>query len=589
MRLPRPFFRLPLRFDVARLREEVTRLPAEAWAAHPNAIPGNSSVRLISVEGGENDDVAGAMRPTPHLLRSPYLQQVLASFGVVWSRSRLLRLAPGARVPTHADINHHWFYRVRVHVPILTRPEVRFHCDGETVHMAPGESWIFDNWRQHAVENPSPEERIHLVADTAGTAAFWQMVAASAVLPEREPLRFDAAASPRVLTERSPPAAVMPAAEVDLLLNDLRMDLETTDPSNEGRQRLLHYDALLNAFCRDWRQACVLHGADAAQTDFTRLRDGLRTASRAMGEGLRMRSNRVAAHQVLEGRVLRALLHAPVRRLDRPVFIIAAPRSGSTLLFETLASSAGVATVGGEGHRLFEGLPRLQPGPSGVDSNRLTSADVDEALREHVLREIFDRRIDSRRRPVEPGSAMRLVEKTPKNVLRIPFLDALFPDALFVFLWRDPRENVSSIIDAWRSGRFRTYAGLDGFDGPWSLLLPPGWRSMDGRPIEEIAAFQWDSANRTALDDLSSIPAGRRHVVRFDRFLRDPVAEIQAICRFAGLEFDDDLAARVANPLPPSRQTLSPPDAEKWRHNAEPLARVLPGLAETHQRLLDLG
>ena len=29
---------------------------------------------------------------------------------------------------------------------------------------------------------------------------------------------------------------------------------------------------------------------------------------------------------------------------------------------------------------------------------------------------------------------------------------AAFPDALFIFLWRDPRENLSSIIEAWRAG-----------------------------------------------------------------------------------------------------------------------------------------
>jgi hypothetical protein len=46
---------------------------------------------------------------------------------------------------------------------IFTRPEVRFHCGGEAVHMAAGEAWLFDNWRLHRVENPAPHERIHLV------------------------------------------------------------------------------------------------------------------------------------------------------------------------------------------------------------------------------------------------------------------------------------------------------------------------------------------------------------------------------------------------------------------------------------------
>ena len=185
MRLLKPFFRLPVRLDAARLRAEASALPASAWAPHPNHIEGNSSVRLISAGGGENDDVNGVMMPTAHLEQLPYVRQILASFGVVWSRSQLLRLAPGAVVPEHADINYHWFTRVRLHVPIITRPEVKFHCGDRVVHMAAGEAWVFDNWRLHSVENPTPDERIHLVADTSGSAAFWQLVAQSDIADGR--------------------------------------------------------------------------------------------------------------------------------------------------------------------------------------------------------------------------------------------------------------------------------------------------------------------------------------------------------------------------------------------------------------------
>src|SRR5215472_11944782 len=179
MQLAKPFFRLPRRFDVERLRAEVMAMPAQAWAPHPRGTPGNTSVRLVSADGGDNDRLDGDMRVTPHLAQAPYIRQLLASFAVPWSRTRLLRLAPGANVPQHADINYHWFYRVRIHIPVITRKEVLFTCAGTTVHMAAGEAWVFDNWRLHEVVNPTPDERIHLVADTAGNAAFWQLVAAS--------------------------------------------------------------------------------------------------------------------------------------------------------------------------------------------------------------------------------------------------------------------------------------------------------------------------------------------------------------------------------------------------------------------------
>lgn len=310
MRLPRSFFRLPVRFDVERLAAEVDALPPTAWAPHPNGEAGNEAVRLISVEGGDNEEVNGAMRMTAHLERSPYLRQVLASFGVVWSRSRLLKLAPGAGVPVHADIHHHWFYRVRMHVPIRTRPEVRFTCDGETVHMAAGEAWVFDNWRLHRVENASSIARIHLVADTSGNAAFWELVARGerADAPYRL-VPFEPGVTATPLTERCMPRPVMPPAELDLLILDLRAELALEIDAPEQRPRLGRYHALLLGLQRDWRQLYALHGEEpAGRADFARLRDAVREQSRALGTGLIARSNRVSAHRVLEARILKAAL-----------------------------------------------------------------------------------------------------------------------------------------------------------------------------------------------------------------------------------------------------------------------------------------
>lgn len=152
----------------------------------------------------------------------PYMRQVLAGFGVVWSRSRLMRLAPGVGVPEHADINYHWHTRVRLHIPVFTQPEVRFHCDGQAVHMAQGEAWIFDNWRRHHVEHKADAERIHLVADTTGTAAFWRFACGQA--PPRAQWRtasWDPRIDPQLLTECDQRSPVMPAAEVQLLVDDL--------------------------------------------------------------------------------------------------------------------------------------------------------------------------------------------------------------------------------------------------------------------------------------------------------------------------------------------------------------------------------
>jgi len=590
MRLARPFQQLAVRFDAQRLREEIDALPADAWARHPDGHAGNSALRLITSGGGENDFVEGPMAPTPHLARSPYLRQVLASFGVVWSRSRLLRLAPGAVVPAHADINHHWFSRVRIHIPVVTQPGVRFHCGGETVHMAAGEAWIFDNWRLHGVENGSAQPRIHLVADTSGSAAFWQFVARSgAPGAALHDLPFDPQADVQPLTERRCAPSVMAPGELELLLLDLRRELATLDDTAAGRAQLARYHALLQALAQDWRQLHALHGEEAAGwTEFERLRDGVREAMRDAGARLVTATNQVAANRVLEGRVLRACLsleRVAATRPRRPVFIVAAPRSGSTLLFETLAASHGVATLGGEAHWLVEGIPTLRPGAPGVESNRLTAGEATPAVAARIIHDITTRRVDAAGRGVGADSGLRFLEKTPKNVLRIPFIDRIFPDALYVFLWRDPRGNLASIMDAWEAGGWKTYERLEGFDGPWSMLLPPGWRALRGRAVGDIAAFQWESANRIALDDLAQLPRERWTSVRYEDLVGDPGAAIAPLCRFAGIDFDAALEIRVRGALPLSRYTHTAPDAGKWLRREREVLAALPSVRPTWERL----
>src|SRR5258708_1447531 len=55
MKLPRPFFRLPLRFDAERLRTEVAQFSESDWQRHPSEYRGNSAIRLITALGEETD------------------------------------------------------------------------------------------------------------------------------------------------------------------------------------------------------------------------------------------------------------------------------------------------------------------------------------------------------------------------------------------------------------------------------------------------------------------------------------------------------------------------------------------------------
>jgi hypothetical protein len=486
---------------------------------------------------------------------------------------------------------------VRLHIPIQTHPDVRFHCGDAEVHMAAGEAWIFDNWRLHRVENPVDAERIHLVADTSGGASFWIFAGLGDTVPV-ESHRFDPARDARPLAEQVPLRPVMAPAEVDFLLLDLQSEL--TAPDDCPPEVLLRYRGLLDAFRRDWRQLYHLFGeSPAGAAQYAHLRDSVRAASKEQAERLSMRTNRVSAHMVLEGRVLRPMLaeslarataSAPalLRRIQRPLFIVAAPRSGSTLLFETLAASEQLCTVGGEAHWLVEGQPELRLGAPLIDSNRLDGRHYSDAVAERMAEQIVAQWTDRRGHPLSAQTTLRFLEKTPKNALRVPFFDRVFPDAQFILLWREPHENLSSIMEAWRSGDWKTYNGLPGFEEPWSLILPPGWQTLRGKSLAEIAAFQWESTNRILLDDLQALPQARWTHLNYGAFCANPAASIRRLCEFAGLSFDQGLADRVAGPLPLSRYTQTRPASDKWRSNEAAIAPVLPHIQATWARLREL-
>ena len=349
---------------------------------------------------------------------------------------------------------------------------------------------------------------------------------------------------------------------------------------------------MLEYFVQDWRQLCALYGtAGRGLPEFRRCAGAVHQAARPLAEGLVMRTNGVRALHVLEARVLKQLVPDPVpavktrseRFLERPVFIVSAPRSGSTLLFETLACAPVFNGFGGEAHWLIEDLDALRPGAPGVDSNRLVAAQATPGISAAIRRAAAARL----RGPdgTMPTDGALLLEKTPKNALRIPFLQQVFPDARFIFLWREPCGNLSSIMEAWRSGGWITYRSLPGWDGPWSLLLPPHWQLLRGAPLASIAAWQWRQANEIALDDLQRLPRDRWLAVGHHDFVARPAATVERLCRFIGVPFHQTLRARTAGPLPLSRSTHTPPAPDKWRRNGAAIDGVLPELAGCWQRL----
>ncbi len=596
MRLARPLIRLPLTVDAARLAAEVAGIPDECWRDHPEGAAGNTAVPLVAAGGDPTDDTTiGPMAPTPVLTDLPYVRQILAGLGSTIGRSRLMRIETETELHAHVDTNYTWWHHLRVHIPVATTPDVVFDVGGETAHMAAGEVWLFDTWRRHRVDNPGATPRTHLVIDTVGGPRLWDLVD-HPDQPARS-IAFDPTTDPAFPVETVNHPVVMTPWELEATLGALLADAEAVAPNEAARAR-----AELVPFARAWRDAWARSGASATGwAELARLRDAA-DAALATAAGDVVLANGVqlvhAVRQLVlgpaltpavegspgtsgtappvrtrpvvaptEDELIAARLAGPPRIVD-PVFVVSPPRSGSSLLFETLARSPELTSVGGESHRIIESIPALQPAKRGWDSNRLEASDASDGVVAHLKEAFVARLRDREDRRVRSGPT-RMLEKTPKNALRVPFLATAFPDARFVYLYRDVRETTSSMLDAWRSGRFVTYPDLPGWDGsPWSLLLVPGWRELRGRPLAEIVARQWATTTSLLLDDLTALEPARWCLASYDRLVADPAGEVGMLCDFLGLAWDDDLA----DPLPESRHTLDSPHPDKWRRNESELA-----------------
>ncbi len=631
MKLRARFLQLPVMFDHLRLAEEVASIPASEWRAHPKNFPGNDALPLITTDGDPSSDArAGAMGPTPSLLACPYLMQVLETLGATWGRSRLMRLSGDAEVTAHVDTDYYWRDHMRVHIPIVTQPTVRFHCGDEVVNMAAGECWIFDTWSLHRVHNDATRARIHLVADTVGGDGLLNLIERGRSPGSNAPDWTPSAAPPR-----SAPASL---AYETKNVPDVMTPWEMRDHLGfllgevaPGHPSLGAVAQTLNRLRVNWHALWARSGdLPSVRPEYAALLLNTWRTLEAQGVHSIPLKNQMALGLCLKALIFDAALsggggssmdgddrmappshpaspsarpNAPVGaapaglsptgqfpsapaltrdpHFDRPIFIVSPPRSGSTLLFETLAKSEQLSTIGGESHGLIEAISQLHPSSQGWASNRLTAADATPAVIQQIRQRFFSALRDAGGRPATPGRPVRMLEKTPKNALRIPFLAKAFPEAQFVYLYRNPRPTLASMIEAWSSGRFKTYGDIPGWSGlPWSLLLIPGWQELVGAKLPEIAATQWATATRFILDDLSVLPPQRWRSIQYEDLIGAPGGEVRRLCRGLEIAWTTPLGAT----LPIARNALTPPDPGKWRKHEGEIDRVWPLISAQDER-----
>lgn len=296
--------------------------------------------------------------------------------------------------------------------------------------------------------------------------------------------------------------------------------------------------------------------------------------------------------------------------IDKPLILIGAPRSGTTMLFQALSAHPDLWSLYRESQVILDPHFPVAMVPGG--SAFVSAESVSDATAGALEREFFDtvgnlegaqhaiarllplimrNRLSERLRRVgrqRKRPPIRIVEKTPDNCFRIQMLLRVFPDAQYVFVVRDPRGSIASVFHGWRDeSRFRRYPmpsgySLEDYQGTdWCFGLIPEWEALNGSRLIEVCARQWVSYNEYCLRDL---PKGSDRVlqVRYEELSVNPGPVLEDLARWADL---DPAPLRRFKEKLPVVNTWSRPSEDKWRWAADELATVTPTILPMARQL----
>jgi hypothetical protein len=253
---------------------------------------------------------------------------------------------------------------------------------------------------------------------------------------------------------------------------------------------------------------------------------------------------------------------------ERPVFVVGAPRSGTTLL-RTLIDAHPEIALANETHWLLrwasrldgngsdpEGLARFWAEYTSSGSFRRLRLDPDAALARIHEEQALDPRSMLRsllRQHAEAAGKPRWGEKTPAHYAHLGTMFEWFPDASVLFAVRDPRAVTNSHV-----------------------TLPGRRLPAD---VDDIAR-QWVDAV-TAYEAWAADPRIRQ--VRYESLVADPAGVLEDACGFLGVDFAPQmLESKKAPTAPPghgrqaargslsSRREVSAVNTERWREGLLP-------------------
>jgi hypothetical protein len=239
------------------------------------------------------------------------------------------------------------------------------------------------------------------------------------------------------------------------------------------------------------------------------------------------------------------------------VFILGAARSGTRLLRAILAAAPDVAAVPYDVNYIWrfgnESLPHDAIPADGLSRRQI------EFIRHRLCR------------CAKLSAGQILVEKTVGNILRVPFVARVYPEARFILLMRDGRDVVESAERCWRQPPRPGYLLKKLHTFPWlscrryalayvrqwgvcALRLSdrlaswgPRYPGIDADvrrlPLWHVCCRQWIACIEAFEDARSQLSDGQLLQVRYEQLVDDPRREVTKIGRFVGSNFGREMLA----------------------------------------------
>ena len=269
--------------------------------------------------------------------------------------------------------------------------------------------------------------------------------------------------------------------------------------------------------------------------------------------------------------------------LVKPIFVVGCSRAGTTLIYKTFSQSHCLGSLHKETHDFWVQLHPL--------AERLWNTHAIDP----ILASEQDKKKVARYFYTETGKR-RIVDKNNQNGLSVSYLYRLFPDAHFVFIKRNPGDNIDSLIHGWdKASEFATWSEelsetiqIDkGKYRQWCFFLADGWRQLTQAPIEEVCAFQYRMINEAILSAKALIPAEQWHEVSYEALINNPVLEFQKLFQACAVPFDKHMEIHCKAVLNKPYNTFSEIRVEKWKVgiNQERISKILPSVENISRQL----